>query len=722
MWNRSTFPVVVGGEVAAVLEFFCPQVMEPDEQLLEVMAYVGTQLGCVVERTRAVDALQQSERRTRLILEMAYDAYVAIDADGTITDWNAQAVNTFGWTREEAIGRPLSETIVPTVHREAHRRGLERFVAMGEGTTVNRRVEMPALHRDGHTFPVELTITPIRTGDTYVFSSFLHDISKRKESEDALRKSEERLRLVSRATNDVIWEWDIPTGERVWNESTLKVFRYSADEVNPSIEWWCERIHPEDRERVISRLHAAISGTGDCWSDEYRFLRGDGSNATVLDRGYVLRNERGGPSRMIGSMMDVTERKRVEEDQRFLARASALLDTSLDYEATLASLARLTVPSKADYCLIDVVEPSGDVRRVGTAHVDPRKEHILSREKRQPAEADPEDHPILKVVRTGEPILVPACNDSVLEVIGHDTHRSRTLRKLGLCSFMIVPIVAHGRVLGAMTLATSESGRHYSPVDLMLAEDLARRAAVALENGRLYENAQRAIGARDEVLGVISHDLRNPLNTIKLSASLLHDVAQERRSENIKFLQIINRSADQMSRMIENLLDLSSIEGGRFSVAQSQRDVASLLTDVRGLLEPLTQQKSIRLTSNVAAELSTVWIDPDQILRVFSNLVGNAIKFTPEQGAVTLRAERMGAEVCFSVADTGPGIPPEQLPHVFDRYWQARKGDRRGVGLGLAIAKGIVEAHDGRIWVQSEMGKGTTFYFTVPLTPPGSVS
>jgi PAS domain S-box-containing protein len=466
---------------------------------------------------------------------------------------------------------------------------MERFLATGEGRILNRRIEMPALHRDGHRFPAELTVTPVRMDGTYVFSAFLHDISERKRTEEALRRSEERFRLVARATNDVIWDWDVATGERTWNEAAPEVPRYSAREITPTLEWWYERIHPGDRERVVTRLHEVASGTGECWSDEYRFLRGDSSFATVLDRGYVVRDERGAPIRMIGSIMDVTERKRAEEAQRFLARASALLDVSLDAATTLTSLARLPVPSLADCCLIDIVEDGGELRRVATAHIDPRKRKLLLSEGSAEADSGPIWKLVRKVVRRGEPILLSEYSEPAVEATDRESSRGGGVRKLGFRSLMIVPIIAHGEVLGAITLATTGSGRHYSPVDLMVAEDI-----------------------------------------------------------------------------------------------------------------------------------STAWIDSHQILRVFSNLIGNAIKFTPEGGAITVHTERLEREVLFSISDTGPGIPEEQLPHVFDRYWQARKGDRRGAGLGLAIAGGIVEAHGGRIWVESRLGQGSTFFFTVPLSQSGT--
>lgn len=795
----------------------------------------------VTERAQAEAALRSSEIRTRRLLDLAHDAFVAIDEDGIITDWNVQAEHTFGWSAADAVGARLVDTILPEEYRQAHEQGIEHFLGTGEGPILDRRVELVARHRDGHTLPVELAVTPIRFGDSYIFSSFLHDISERKhaeealrqseeryrrffeddltgdlittpegqilacnpafvrmfgyesveevlsgdavrffpgpkarerwldrlrkqgrvelheselvrkdgkriqvlenavgtfdqtgtlteirrylfditsrkEAEEALRQSEERLRLVVRATNDVLWEWDLASGRISWSEVAPKTFRYTAEEFGTSVEWWVERMHPEDRERVIGDLHGIMYRKGEFWSSEYRFLRGDGAYATVLDRGFVVRNERGNPSRMLGAMMDITERKRAEEAQRLLARASVLLESSLDPRVTLPGLARSVVPMLADYCLIDLVE-DGQLHRVAAAHAVPAREALFEGWEPQPLSAQREGDPTARALDERRPILLTQAADRLLDASAADPEHRRRFRELGTRSLMIVPLLVQDEVLGVITLATAESGRPYGPLDLLVAEDLSRRISLALENARLYERAQEAVRHREQILGVVSHDLRNPLSTITLSAQLLQEHEKERRSGNLKWLDVILRSADQMERMIADLLDLSSIDAGRLSMSPDEQDATSLMLEVCDSFQPLAAEKSIEIRCDPGAERSTLWVDSHRIQRVFSNLVGNALKFTPQGGTITLRAERHEEGLCFSVSDSGPGMSEEQLTHVFDRYWQARKGDRRGAGLGLSIARGIVEAHGGRIWVESTPGQGTTFFFTVPATP-----
>ena len=711
-------PMLVGTEVVGVLEFFADRVLAVDEQLLEVLAHVGTQLGRVVERGRARDALQKSEDRIRAIMEMAHDAFIATDKSDVISEWNDQAEATFGWTRDEALGRSMTETVIPPSRRALHRRFVRQLVRGPKGTPRSRRLEIVALARDGHEFPAELSISAIPMDGGFLIASFLHDITARKQAEERLRCSEERYDLVARATSDIVWDWNVVTGVLTWNKALQRTCRYRQDQIGSTMEWWYSRIHPADRERVVTGTHAVLNGAVEFWSDEYRFARGDGTYATVLARGHVVRNNRGEAVRMIGSMLDITERKLEEQAQRFIAQASALLDTSLDQDVILNSLARLAVPTLADFCIIDVLEETGALQRTARVHVDPSKEPLLREHAPQAGDSGAERELILRVVRTRQPVLVRDCGAPALEALKLAPSMRERLRRLGATSLMVVPLVTREQVLGVITLGAGESGRHYDLMDLLTAEQLARRAGRTIDNGRLYDKAQRAIRARDEVLAVVSHDLRSPLSTIRLSTSMLADESAARRQPPSRFLAMIQRAADQANTMIKNLLDVSSIEAGHFAVKRTQEDVVALARQAHELLAPLAEKSGIRFDLELPNERLIALVDANQLDRVFANLVANALKFTPEGGGVRLRADEVDGTVRFSVSDSGRGIPADKLPHVFDRFWQGRADDRRGAGLGLSIVRGIVEAHGGRIWVESREGEGTTVMFTIPLRQP----
>jgi PAS domain S-box-containing protein len=615
---------------------------------------------------------------------------------------NPRLRQIFGYDADDDLG----DLRIPDLVAEPDRaRVAERLLAPEGGGYA-----FTGIRKDGAPVDVEVLGSTVEDGGRPVIVGTLLDVTEQRRAEEALRATAERMRLVQRATDDVIWEWDIRTGDIAWNDAGPRMFRYKPGEVGGTIGWHQEHLHPDDREEVMRSLQHVLGGVGEFWSHEYRFRRGDGQYATVLDRACIVRDDRGDPLRLIGTMLDVTERKRDEEAQRFLSQASALLDSSLDLDSLLPRLARMSVPYLGDYCLIDLAEGERSSRRVAAAHTDPAAEHRLLPPEIISAAAR-------EVMRTGRPVFVPECDDLRLGALGYSEAERAVLGGEHSCSLMIVPLLVGERRAGTLTVGRADAVRPYSPVDLLLLADLAHRTALAVDHSQLYEQAMRAIQARDEVLAVVSHDLRNPLGTIQMSAAILAEMGQDRRSENQRWLDTIHRTVERMNVQLNDLLDASSIDAGRFSVSPTEQSVAELMDEARGFLRPLAAEKGLTLRCTVAGPLPPAPLDSAQLLRVLSNLAGNAIKFTPAGGTVTVRAELADEMIRFSVSDTGPGIPAEQLPHVFDRYWQGRTGDRRGAGLGLAIAKGIVEAHGGRLSVESAAGRGTTFTFTVPLGP-----
>jgi PAS domain S-box-containing protein len=703
------------GSLCAMDHMPRPWVSDEVDVLAELAAVVGKEIDLRINGRRAHVHAGTAEGRAdyyRALVETAWDVIYAIDAAGVIREVSAGVQRALGYRRDQIVGNRE----VDLVHPDDLPRIGESYEQYVHSALASPPQDLRLRRRNGSWSTVEATrkLLTDESGELVAVVS-AHEVTERRQAAEALRRSEERFRLAARATNDVLWEWSLECGELDWCANAHKTFRYAPHEMGTTIEWWYDRVHPEDRERVISGFQHVLSGVGEFWSGEYRVRRGDGSYASVLDRAYVSRDGRGAPVRVIGSMVDVTERRRAEDAQRFLARASAALDRALDCDTILAGLARVVVPTIADICVIHVVEERGALRRATALGSRPEDDQPALLAGGIPADADSKRHPVLKALTTRQPVLVRKCGDNLLKAIAGDPAELTRLKALGLGSLLIVPMTSHDRVVGVITLATADSGRHYSAVDLVVAEDLARRGAVALENCLLYSKSEQAVKARNAVLGLVTHDLRNPLNTILMATNLLLEGSEERRAGNVTGLEVIKRSVHQMNAMIKDLLDASSIDAGQFRVAQATRDVSSLLGEVGELLHPLAAAKGVTLRFETAAELSAVWADGDQIQRVFSNLICNAIKFTPAGGTIRVHAARSNDEVVFSVSDTGAGIPAEQLPYVFDRYWQGTRGDRRGAGLGLAIAKGIVEAHAGRIWVESVAGSGSTFRFTVPV-------
>jgi signal transduction histidine kinase len=287
--------------------------------------------------------------------------------------------------------------------------------------------------------------------------------------------------------------------------------------------------------------------------------------------------------------------------------------------------------------------------------------------------------------------------------------------------FLVIPLVV-GRqpVFGAMQL---ESATSLQREDLVFVNAIANQLAIALDRHRawqrditLREQAEEATRMRDQILAVVSHDLRNPLGTILLATSLLAqaEVPDERRKNPPKAFAMIQRAADRMHRLIEDLLDFASIQVGQLAVRRVPREPAILVKEALANFEQLAQEKGLHLQSEVEADLPTLSCDRDRIIQVFSNLMGNAFKVSTSGGSISLLARAHEREVLFVVSDTGPGIAEEDLLHLFERHWRSREPGYKGTGLGLHIAKGIVEAHGGRIWAESALGQGAKFLFTLP--------
>ncbi|MEW5930896.1 MAG: ATP-binding protein, partial [Gemmatimonadota bacterium] len=466
--------------------------------------------------------------------------------------------------------------------------------------------------------------------------------------------------------------------------------------------------------------------------------RRDGATAEVSLTGTAFTGPGGEPQGVVAAIVDVTERRVMDREREqllileqaararaelaerrasVLAYASELLHAAFDsapeeLRSIFASIAHLAVPTLADYCRIDLVQPDGSVQRAALVHTGATRPEPAGH---HPADAPPGAHPAVRVIRGGEPLLVPEVAPAQLaELFAAPGERAAVPERIR--SLLVVPLGARGRTVGALTLATAGSRRRYGRDDLVFALDLARRIALELDNVRLFREAETSARLRDEVLAVVSHDLRNPLAVVSFAAEALLRAwsGETERTAERRQLEGIALSAGRMRRLINDLLDVARVEAGRLAVAPVPVPVGRLLLDALEQHAPLAEEKAILTRVRIPAEAPPVLADPDRVLQVLSNLLGNAIRFTPRGGGITLAAEVDEREVRFSVADTGAGIEPEHLPHVFDRFWRAQRARRGGAGLGLAIARGLVEAHEGRIWAESVPGEGSTFTFTLP--------
>ena len=413
------------------------------------------------------------------------------------------------------------------------------------------------------------------------------------------------------------------------------------------------------------------------------------------------------------------ERAQSAQRATFLARAGALLSSTLDVNATLSQVAALAVPHVADWCAVHLVDDEGQIQPLTVAHVNPGKMQWAERlrEKYPPDQTGKSGASL--VIRTGEPQLIPIVTDEMVAASAMDADHLRTLREMEIRSALMVPMIARGRAVGAISfVATSESGRRFGEDDLALATSLASRAATAIENARLYEQAQDANRLKDEFFATLSHELRTPINAVLGWAQLLSDGVLAEPGQD-RAVQAIKRNARAQAQLLTDILEMSRIVSGKLDLRLEIVDVTALVHDLTESLRPTFDARSLTVTESLAPGLR-VNADRARLQQVLFNLLSNAVKFTPPGGAIEITAQDVdgSAEIC--VRDNGAGIAPEFMPFVFERFRQGDSSSTRvhgGLGIGLAVARHIVELHGGSITAQSA-GQGQGAAFCVRLARP----
>jgi len=635
-----------------------------------------------------------------------------------------------GYSREEILKLKLEEL----THPDDIAASQEFIGRIRSGELPEYRMEKRYVRKDGSVIWVHLTVSIVRSvnGEPLYLVGFIDDITERRDAQREASKSFSQLRATLESTADGILVvdlhgrilnfnqkmadmWGIPAeifasgdAERA-NGAALEKLVHPDEFLNKVLELYR---HPEEASYDV--LELKDGRTFERYSQPQRI------DDVAVGRVWSFRDvtaRRVAEQQTTALVREQFARAEAENSEKraaLLAEASRVLSASFDYQTTLAALVRLAVPALADYCALDIIEADDSFKRIGEAHVDPAKSMLIKKVATFPRSALTERHPLIRVVTTGEPVLEADITPAFIRASFAEPEQRRTVEALEPRSLICVPLVNSGKPLGALTLVTSGSGRRFDLADLSLAADLARRAAIVLEHARLFHEAQQATRARDDVLAVVAHDLRNPLNTVIMAVGLMLDATPVERPQERRQVEIVRRAADRMNRMIQDLLDVRRIESGHLGIDPKPESAGSIVNDTIEMLQPLASGSTIVLEGSISENLLPVLADAARIQQVLSNLVGNAVKFTPRDGRVTVCAEPIDGGVRFAVIDTGPGIPPDQLPHIFGRFWQAMPSDRRGIGLGLAIAKGIVEAHGGMIWVESHVGLGSTFYFTLP--------
>ncbi len=411
--------------------------------------------------------------------------------------------------------------------------------------------------------------------------------------------------------------------------------------------------------------------------------------------------------------------QRREQTARFLAQASADMAEVLDHQSTLQKIASTSVPAFADWCTVDLLDSEGRLRRLAASHIDPAKEKLLQTLRRQfpPSLDDP--HGVGAVLRTGEPEMVVNVPQGLRERMARDPEHLRILRELGACSFLCVPVSWRGKTLGALTYAHAESDRRYTPLDLLVATDLARRAAVAMENAHLYTELRDADRRKDEFLATLAHELRNPLAPLRNALTLLKATDYDRETL-AETRDTMDRQLAQMVRLVDDLLDVSRITRNRIELRKSLVRLDEVVQSAVEISRGLIDQGKHTLTIDLPPEPVLLYADPTRLAQVFSNLLNNAAKYTPDGGKIYLSAKPSeDHRVRVIVKDNGSGIDPAMLGRVFDLFAQEDHSLERsqgGLGIGLSLVRRLVELHGGRVEAHSPgRGRGSEFVVDLPM-------
>jgi signal transduction histidine kinase/CheY-like chemotaxis protein len=423
---------------------------------------------------------------------------------------------------------------------------------------------------------------------------------------------------------------------------------------------------------------------------------------------------------------DITASQAYERRADFLLQTGRLLAESLDYEQTLARVARTAVPRFADFCLVDLLDSEGQVRRVAGAHADPAKEPLLDELRRRYPARGGSPQAAARAMVSGQPILHVEMNEALLQTYAVDPGHLALMRGLDIVSYLVMPLRVRGRTLGAISFGMSESRRRFGDDDVVFAEKLADRAALAIDNASLFaqteaarHEAEDASRVKDEFLALLGHELRNPLAPIMTALSLIEMRRGQVDDESSPWpeLEVVNRQVRHLARLVDDLLDVSRIRSGKVELRRSPVRLDDVVQKAVEMASPLLEQRNHRLT----VEVPPLTLDGDEarLAQVFANLLTNAAKFTDPGGTIRVQASQCDGQAEVRVIDNGRGIDREMLPHVFDVFVQGRERREGGLGLGLALVRSLTSLHGGSVEAHSDgPGRGSELVVRLPVVGP----
>jgi PAS domain S-box-containing protein len=688
----------------------------------------------ITDRKRAEEAAHLTEQRTRQIIETALDAVVTIDQAGLVVEWSPQAERTFGWRRHEVIGRSLADTIVPERYREAHRRGLARYVATGQAVVLNRRLELSALHRDGREFPIELAITPLETGSTVSFSAFVRDITERKRMEQALVESQQHYRALAESLPNLVWTCR-PDGfcdflSRQWVDYTG---RPAEEQYGYG---WADHVHPDDRDRVRAEW-AAATERGGTYQAEFRLRRADGVYRWFHTRAVPHHDAAGRITKWFGTNTDFEDFKQAERRQHAQVERLNLLDQltrAIGERQDLQSIlqvvtARLEDQLPADFacaCLYDAADQVLVVAQLGV------KSATLAAE-------------LGLVERTRIPIDANGLSRCVHGRLVHEADLAeipfpfpQRLARGGLRSLVAAPLTVESQVFGVLVVGR-QATPGFSSGECEFLRQLSEHVALAAQQAQLYSALQRAyddlrqtqqmvaqqerLKALGQMASGIAHDINNAITPLALCTELLLDTEPGLSDDARGTLAMMQHAIEDVAHTVAGLREFYRERSAQPTLgAVSLNTLVSEVVNVtRARWSDMPQQRgvSIAVATDLAADAAALHGVESELRQALINLMFNAVDALPDGGGITVRTRRLAGDtaessrIAVEVADDGVGMSPDTRQRCLEPFFTT-KGER-GSGLGLAMVYGVVQRHNGDIEIDSAPGRGTTVRLLLPV-------
>lgn len=414
------------------------------------------------------------------------------------------------------------------------------------------------------------------------------------------------------------------------------------------------------------------------------------------------------------AQIELDERKHIENNLRFLAEAGKILGSSLDYQTTLNQVAKLAVPQISDWFGIDIFDDKGELQQIAVGHKDPQKiKWAKEMRKKYPPNMEAKNG-LPQVLKTGKSELYPFITPEMMEKTARDKEHMQYIKQIGMSSAMIVPLISERKPIGAVTYVSTK--RHFTQSDLAIAEELAHRASLAIENARLYNNAQKAITLRDDFISVASHELKTPITSVKIFTQVLQKHAEQNADEKAsQSLGKMDKQIDKLTELIYNLLNITKIQSGQMEFTEKEFDFDTMVHEIVDVLQHTSAKHKLVV---VGKSNKKILGDEDRIGQVFSNLISNAIKYSPNSDKVVITLTSKRNYVGVSIQDFGIGMDKHHLNKIFNRFYRVSGSTDKtfpGLGIGLYISKEIINRHQGKLWAESIPGKGSTFYITLPV-------